>query len=76
MLLEAARVKHCGHPAAYVVQDGEGLTWFVCEHHGDQAAPAARWILRTPIADWFRARAMPVPENPGRVCNEAQLEIH
>ncbi len=69
-MIASSLVKHCGHPAAYVVADAEGLEWFVCVHHGDPAAPAARWLLRTPIADWFRARAMPVPIG-GRVCNEA-----
>ena len=74
-------MKHCGAPAAYVVRDLEGLEWFVCAAHGDPfvtarelcASPpegAARWITRTPIAEWFAARAMPVPMG-GRVCNEA-----
>ena len=62
---------HCGLPAAYVVRDTEGLEWFVCKVHGDAASPAARWILRTPIAEWFLARALSVPIG-GRTCNEAR----
>jgi hypothetical protein len=66
-------VKHCGSPAAYVVRDLEGLEWFVCAAHGDATAPAARWITRTPIAEWFQARALSVPMG-GRNCNEARIE--
>jgi hypothetical protein len=69
---------HCGLPAAYVVRDIEGLEWFVCAAHGETPTPAAAatsgsvWVLRTPFADWFLARALPVPIG-GRPCNEARL---
>lgn len=60
---------YCGQAAAYVVRDLGGMEWFVCEAHG--AATSPRWIVRTPIADWFRARSIPVPRDGARVCNEA-----
>jgi len=65
-------MKHCGLPAAYVVRDADGVEWFVCEEHGDPRAPDIRWIVRTDLEAWFMARAMPVPEEPRRVCNEAR----
>jgi len=64
-------VIHCGRPAAYVVRDLEGKEWFVCEAHGE-ATTSSRWVIRTPLAEWFQARAMPVPNDPRRVCNEAR----
>jgi hypothetical protein len=69
-------VKHCGHPAAYVVADLAGAEWFVCEHHGDPAIVGARWIVRTRFAEWFQARALAVPPEGTHLCNEAQLEVH
>lgn len=65
-------MKHCGKPAAYLVADVSGLEWFVCEQHGDPELPDVRWIVRTKIDDWFRARSMPTPA--GRVCHEAAKE--
>jgi hypothetical protein len=53
-------VKQCGLPGAYVVGDLRGVEWFVCEAHGGDLA-SARWIVRTPIAQWFRARGLPWP---------------
>lgn len=67
-------MKHCGKPAAYVVGDAEGLTWFVCEEHGDPELPDVRWIVRTKLEDWFRARAIAVPVTP-RVCHEAEGDV-
>ena len=66
-----ADVKHCGLPAAYVVRDLAGKEWNVCEFHGDPASAGATWIVRTAIADWFRARAMP-PPTPPPTCFEAR----
>jgi hypothetical protein len=65
-------VKHCGKPAAYVVGDVAGDTWFVCEAHGDPELPDVRWIVRTTLEDWFRARAITLPSE--RVCHEALME--
>lgn len=66
-------MKHCGQPAEFVVRDLEGLEWFCCAFHGDPDFPGARWIVRTPIAEWFRARAIDLP-NPPRLCNEGRGE--
>ena len=69
-------MKHCGQPAAYVVADGTGLEWFVCSDHGNPpSGEDVKWIVRSTLEEWFRARAMPVPEDP-RVCNEARLVVH
>lgn len=74
-MIASPSVKHCGQPAAYVVRDIEGLEWFVCEAHGAQHQPGARWIVRTIFADWFRARALELPPEGSHRCNEGLPEV-
>lgn len=74
-------LKMCQQPAAYVVRDGDGLEWFVCEQHGSEEAKKldddvvdglhvnAVWVAKEEISAWFKARLMVVPKNPSRVCS-------
>jgi hypothetical protein len=50
----------CGRPSAFIVCDARGLESWVCAAHAERP----RWVLRTPFADWFKARKLepPAPE--------------
>ena len=66
-------MKHCGEPAAFVVGDLAGNESFACVFHADPAAAETTWIVRTEIGDWYRARAMAIPD-PLPTCKEAKVE--
>ena len=61
---------HCGRQAAYVVRDAEGAEAFICAECAAAADVLGRADHITPIAEWFRMRAMVVQRAP--VCSQAR----